>query len=356
MYKCLDIYQNNVHFILRRARGPLQPRGTRALHLLHSLFSDVDIPLLQDVKKKTYPSADELSLRLLRKGEKEPTTLKLSEALTQFEPCSYLEQVKSGTEETPGTYKFLKFINPGLSQNKRKIGPESNKYYKRKGRGKEFHFNTDCPAALLRHKIKLAYGFLLEGSRLEFHLRAKAVAGAETVDSALRNHLHLRPDTILAAMPPGTTMLAVPGTAPPRARVLKNLSKWSTKLFANKTSNVFWAMENEEALKRYNVTTPRQIKSLGTWTNHQKFVTSAFEQIEKKHARTRLKRLADPRSDSFGPPKLSRRPLNLDPKAADGDQPHLSELMPERERDDGSSGSDPPPRPNFIPFQKSGRR
>ena len=358
MYKCVDIYHNNVPFILRRARAPLQPRGTRAIHLIHSLFSDEDKDMLLDVRKKTYPSADELSLRLLRKGEKEPTTMKLSKALTQFEPFSYLEEIKSGTEEGPGTYRFLKFNDPGLPENKRPIGPMSTKYYKRRGRSKELHLNTDCPAALLRHRIKIAYAFLLEGSRLEFHLRSKAVGAAETVDSALRNHLHLRPDTILAAMPPGTTMLAVPGTAPPRPATLRRLTKVGEKTAVNKASDVFWAMENAEALKRYKVTTPPQIKAIGTWTYHQKFVKSTIDRIEARRAKNRLKKLANLERRSVDPrPKLSHRPLNNpDREAAEDEFPHLSELMPERERDDGSSASDAPPRSNFTPFHQTGRR
>lgn len=307
--------------------------------------------MLQNVRKKTYPSADELSLSLHGK-EKEKRTMKLSKALTKLEPFSYLDEIKAGTEETPGTYKFLKFNDPGLPQNKRKIGPTSTKYYKRKGRGKEVHLNTDCPAGLFRHKIKLAYGFLLEGSRIEFHLRAKAVAGAESVDSALRNHLHLRPDAILAAMPPGTTMLAVPGTAQPP----ENEMKRAPKRVVNKTSDVFWAMENAEALKRYGVVTPPQIKTLGTWTNHQKAVKTALYNIDQKSIR-RHEKLDKLRPDPSDPhPKLSRRPLKLDLKVSDGDLPHLSELMPERERDNGSSGWEARSTPNYIPFHQSGRR
>ena len=368
MHKCLDIFHTNLHIILRRPRGPLQPRGNRAIHVLHSLFSVSDTKMLLGVRKKTYPSADELSLQLLEKGQAKPTTMKLSEVLTRFEPFSYLVQTKVGTEETPGTYRLLKFNNPGdRPLTNRKKGPTSGRYYKRKGRGKETHFITDCPAALLRHRLKIAYAFLLEGSRMELHLRAKASGRADSVDSALRNHLHLRPDTILAAMPPGTTMLAVPGTTQSLDEELQGASKFRV----NKTSDVFWVMENAAALKRCQVTTPRHIKRLGTWTDHQKYIQAAMDESERARIKKRARRIGEERirieKERIRGEELQRpgrfsgnyhwRPgqETEDPEMQDGDMPHLSELMPKRERDDGSLGSDAPSLSNFIPFVKSGR-
>ena len=332
MYKCLDIYHTNVHYMLRRAWGPIQPRGNRAIHVLHSLFSKDDIGMLQYIRQKTYPTADEVSLQLLDKGQGKPTTVTLSEALTRFEPFSYLIPTRAGTEETPGTYKFLKFPDPGLPQNRRKIGPNSKKYYKRKGRAKETHLNTDCPPARLRHLLKLAYGFLLEGSRVEVHLRAKAVGRAESVDSALRNHLHLRPDTILAAMPPGTTMLAIPGTTQLPEKKLKSESK----LFINKTSDVFWVMEYEPALKRLGLQTPPHIKRLGTWTDHHSYVSTALDKIEQSR---RAKRA---------------RAARVGPTRSYPEQPYLSHPVPRG--DDGSSKSDAPERLGFIRYHRSRQR
>ena len=324
------------------SRGPLQPRATRALHLLHSLFSSSDVEMLQHVRKKSYPTADEVSLKLLEKGKKEPTTMKLSEALARFEPLSYLVQTKVGTEETPGTYRFLKFNDPGLPSEKTKKSWPPKGYYKRKGRSKETHLNTDCPASLLRHRIKLAYGFLMEGSRMEFHLRAKAVARAESVDSALRHHLHLRPDTLLAAMPPGTTMLALPATV----QLPNRNPQDETKLSVNKTSDVFWAMEYKPALERFGVSTPPRIKALGTWQDHRKYVEHA---MEKRQEDLRIKRLARARDES-----VRSRPR---PKVKDGDIPHLSDLMPKDKREeDEPSKEGPSLRPSFKTYHPLGRK
>ena len=350
MHKCLGIYHTNVHVMLRHARGPVQLRGNRAIHLIHSLFSSADIQMLEHVRIKKYPSADEVSLKLLEKGKQTPTTVKLSEALARFEPLSYLVQTKAGTEETPGTYKFLKFNDPALPQNQRKAGPMSKRYYKRRGRSKETHLNTDCPPALLRHKIKLAYSFLLEGSRMEFHLRSKAAARAESVDSALRRHLHLRPDAILAAMPPGTTMLALPGTTQPPDKELER----NSKLFANKTSDVFWAMENGPALKRLNLHTSSKIKKLGTWTNHQKYIQTVRDEIQEIRRRKIAKREA--RDEQAIKERMGVR-FRMGRGTEDADLPHLSDLMPKEGRDgDGSSGSDAPATSGYLRFTHPRRK
>lgn len=323
MQKCLEVYHTNVHIILRRTPWPpVQTGGNRALHVLHTLFTNQDnrdAQLLKRVRPKKYPPADKVSLKLLEKGKRTSNTLKLSETLARLEPFSYLVQTEAGTEETPGTYQIQKFPDPGLNNNGRKIGPSSKSYYKRNGRSKEVYINPDCSADLLRRKLKLSYHFLLEGSRVEWHLRPKSLTlrpksltKSETVDWALRHQLHLRPDAILAAMPPGTTMLAVPGMilpSGPQDPLTKKLSKI-------KTSDVFWAMENRPILRRLNIPTPRPVRQLGTWTDHTK---SGNTRRSKPH---------------------ETRPFGKDPdrEMEEGDMPDLSDLMPERERnDDGSS-------------------
>ena len=342
MQKCLEVYHTNVHIILRRNPWPpVQTGGNRALHVLHTLFREPNVScaqLLERVRPKKYPAADKVSLKLLGKGKRTSTIVKLSEALARLEPFSYLVQTEAGTEKTPGKYQIQKFPDPGLNNNGRKIGPSSKNYYKRNGRSKEVYINPDCSADLLRLKLKLSYHFLLEGSRVEWHLRPKSsLTEAETVDWALRHQLHLRPDAILAAMPPGTTMLAVPGMllpSHPRNPLTKALSKV-------KTSEVFWAMENGPELLRRNVHTPRQVRQLGTWTEHTKFV----EAIEPGNTRP-----SEPHES---------RPFGEDPdrEMEEGDMPDLSDLMPERERnDDGSSRSNAPPKPKFRIFRKSGRK
>lgn len=342
MHKCLDIYHTNVHIMFRRARGLVQPQRNRALHLLHSMFQKYDMKMLQDVRAKPIPPADQLSLKLVEKGSDESTIMTLAEALARLEPCSYLVQVKAGTEDTPGTYRILKFIGPGIAALNRKIGPNTKRYYKRSGRSKELPFNTDCPSALLRHRLKLAYGFLLEGSRVEFHLRSKAVARAESVDSALRNHLHLRPDAIMAAMPAGTTMLAIPGTT----QLPEEELELKPKRFVNKTSDVFWALEHPPALKKWGVVTPHAIKKLGTWKHHREHIGTVAEQIEKQ----RLARKPKPYDANRHDKNLVLDDEEEVEEEMEGEMPELSELMPERER--GDDGDRSPKRPDRPPVRK----
>ena len=395
MHKCLDIYHPNLHFISRRAWGPIQPRGNRAIHLLHSLFCQADVAMLENVRKKTYPTADQLSLKLVKNDEGETITLTLSEALARFNPFTCLVPTKPGTKKTPGTYSFFEFPNPALSQDPKIKGPLTRRYYKRRGRSKEIHLNTDFSATTLSHQVQLAYGFLQEGSRIEVHLRSKAEASAESVDSALKHRLHLRPDTILAAMPPGTTMLAIPATLQPPEEEPRRASKFEI----NKTSDVFWAMENRRALRRTQIFTPSRLREVGKWDRDrtEEFIKATLEIVHERRKRKALRRqirdeghygvpawtlpkgVTFRKRDISARPLLSRtlkevvhghkrpaflqgRPANF-PEDEDGDSlpdlpdlPDLSDLMPEREREDGLSEPDPGPNINFVPFHISGGR
>lgn len=96
---------------------------------------------------------------------------------------------------------------------------------------------------------------------MEFHLHQRSknteTSPSPTVDWALANCMHLRPDSILAAMPEGTTMLAEPATTDLsfKKKIPKNLQE--------ATSQVMWAVDNEAALKRASVMTPERMKKLG---------------------------------------------------------------------------------------------
>ena len=255
------LYSGNVLINLSLAPRPVQPRGSRsrAIHLIHNLFSweqSHAAAQLASLQRKVYPDVKDVSLRLFEDNDtkKDPSTMTLSEALKSLKPCSYLKELEIGTETKPGGYCISSFPDPQANKPLKKRMNLPPMYYKNAGRSKEIHLRTTNDGQLLRHYLILAYNFLLEGSRVEFHLHQRTSQGVGTVDWALAHCMSLRPDSILAAMPEGTSMLALPVTT--------NLS-FKTRMPRNahlKTSTVMWAMENGEALKRHSAITPKKIK------------------------------------------------------------------------------------------------
>lgn len=249
--------------VLRRAPRRTQLQGSRAFHLLHNIFTDSNkeeaARQLATVSKKAYPRADDVSLKLVDPQSDEVTTMTLSQALQRLEPLSYL------AEAGPGVYRIQSFPHPGPI--KPVIGIKgSHKPFTRAGRGKEFHLTTSCTPQSLHGYLLLSYKFILEGTRMEFHLHQRSRKQkhqkhnpSPTVDWALAHCMHLRPDSILAAMPEGTTMVAEPAVT--------DLSyKKKPPKFQEAKSQVMWALENEEALRRANVTTPQKMKKVGKWS------------------------------------------------------------------------------------------
>ena len=311
------IYASNVCIMFRCAPGRLQPNGSRALHLLHSLFTAQDEDMqgviasrqLSSLKKKIYPRADEVSLRLLEKGSNKTTTMKLSEALGRLGPCTYLTKVgvQARGDDSTGVYRIEQFPDPEVVQQPKKKKAPSKGYYKRYGRGKEVHLTTACAPGNLRHRLILCYKFLLEGSRMEVHLREPQGNKADSVDWALAHSLHLRPDTILAAMPRDTTMLALPATTDfsHRAKMPASAKRG--------TSEVMWAMENKVALVRARVSTPSKVKVLGLWEHNRG--EDPRRRIVKKRS------LKDTSSDPRR--RLAKKPMKDDRK-----DKNLADLLP----------------------------
>lgn len=257
------IYASNVCIKFRCAPEQLQLNGRRALHLIHHLFAADDSDQqgviasrqLSSLKKKFFPHPHKVSLKLFEKGSNQTSIMTLSEALTRLGPRTYLTKAgaQPSEDDSPGVYRIEQFPDPP-----EKTGTPKG-YYKRRGRGKEIHLTTACTPSLLRHRLILAYKFLHEGSRLEVHLHELKGNKVDSVDRALTHSLHLRPDTILAAMPPDTTMLALPATSDfsHRGKLPANAQRGMAE--------VMWAMENGEALRRANAPTPKKIKILGQW-------------------------------------------------------------------------------------------
>lgn len=257
------LHPTTVPSMLRcRPRSP-HSQGNRAFHLVHNLFcahfNEHSATQLATVSGKIFPRADELPLRLVDGKSDEILTMTLEQALKRLEPLSYL------AEAGPGLYRIQTFPDPGpVAPVKQPFPRTSFKPYTRAGRGKEIHLTTSCTPSYLLHTLRISYKYILEGSRMEFHLHPKSEKAKSkddpTVDWALAHCMHLRPDSILAAMPLGTTMLAEPATSD------WSFKKKSPKNLDDRKSEVMWAMENTEALRRAKaVMTSKRLKKIGQW-------------------------------------------------------------------------------------------
>ena len=215
---------------------------------------------LSSVRKATLPPADNISLRLHSGPDNKPIPMTFKEALQHVKPCTWLAPTLEAIEGQPSTYKIEKLPDPSVTKRSRKSGLLS---YKRKGRSRESYFTHNCTIDSIRHKLKLAYYFLMEGSRVEFHLRPSSrikfpeTRRPDSVAWALTNRLYLRPESMLAAMPAGTTMLALPA--------YEDFSQSRDSVNKIRKQEVFWAMENVAALKNVGTFTTKAIKRKGKW-------------------------------------------------------------------------------------------
>ncbi|KAL2037168.1 hypothetical protein N7G274_010031 [Stereocaulon virgatum] len=227
------------------AKTPTQ-NSQRGIHLLHQMFCKYPVhSQLASIRKKKLPSADNTILQLYDISHNHVGTISLSEAFKYIKPGTHLSQ------STPQTYQVKPLKNvPKIPQSGLHLPQKQIQIaYKRKGRSKDIPFVTTDEPSLVRIRLDKAYDLLLQGSRVEFRLRQKTKPKVKdkTIDWALEHALHLRPDSILAAMPEGSTMLAKPCTVDPENEVL------------------IWAIEHPPSLKRSNVVTPKAAYELGTW-------------------------------------------------------------------------------------------
>ena len=221
----------------------------RALHLLHHMFTKRSVGQLETVTKKGLPSANKISFQLLRSGESgkaEFEHVTLADALGRITTPAQLDKVKDNLYRL----KPLKIQTRSFGdQIEKKMEPKKIKEFKRAGRGKEFHLTTDDDPAHLTHVLSKSHDFLLSGARVEFHLRQKSRGNdAKSVDWALTNNLQLRPDSVLASMPKGSTMLAQPCTSPD-----------------DRFGSLIWAVEYAPSLLKDGVETPTRIQKMGEW-------------------------------------------------------------------------------------------
>lgn len=231
---------------------PFQQTTIRGLHLLHHIFAEFASEKLTDVRKKPIPPANKVGLNLYASDSKKIGPMTLANALPLIKPYTHL----SPFQEEPAASNFQ--IKPLKSVSRQKSPRAEKRTFKRAGRSKEFHLTTDCSLTYLRHVLSTAYDFLLQGARIEFvlHEKYKNVRDGVGPDVALEHCSHLRPDTILRAMPEGTIMLAHPC-------IVQEMQSQNAKGDGS-APPLMWALEHEPSMRRFEPT-PKWIKKMAAW-------------------------------------------------------------------------------------------
>ena len=228
----------------------------REIHVLHEMFAKKPNDMqLSSIRRKELPPADMISLELLGVEGKRFGVMTLPQAwdhIRHSETPSHLAQIDSGS------YRIqpLKVDTDEKNLNKQR---STMKRMKRAGQSKEFPFTTTERSGHLQLILSKAYTFLLQGIRVEFSLsqKTKGINKVNTVDWALENALHLRPDTILSAMPEGSKMLVQPCTAAAAKNVIKH-------------SSVIWSVEHPPSLNKYGRPTSNALYKMGQWKGEYK--------------------------------------------------------------------------------------
>ena len=243
--------------VIHRARSNnVLAINRREIHILHQMFTKSPTSMrLSSIRRKELLPADMISLELVNAEGKKLGIMTLPQAwdhIKHSETPSHLAEMDSGS------YRIqpLKVETDEKSLNKQR---STMKRTKRAGRSKEFPFTTTEQGGRLQLILSKAYTFLLQGIRVEFCLsqKVKGINKVNTVDWALENAPHLRPDTILSAMPEGSKMLVQPCTAAASKNVIKH-------------SSVIWSVEHPPSLQKYGGITPKALYTLGQWKGEYK--------------------------------------------------------------------------------------
>ena len=228
------------------------PTNRQEIHILHQMFTKRPTHTqLGTVRRKPLPPAELISLELLDAEGESYGIMTLPRAwdhIKQSGSPSHLAQI------SPGSYQIqpLKVVTDEKTLDKQR---STMKRTKRAGWSKELPFTTTEHGGRLQLILSKAYTFLLQGLRVEFSLsqKIKGIGKPNTVDWALENAPHLRPDTILSAMPEGSQMLVQPCTATASRRVIKH-------------SSVIWSVEHPPSLQKYGgVQTSMTLCKAGQW-------------------------------------------------------------------------------------------
>lgn len=178
----------------------------------------------------------------------------LQSAFSLIEPLNYLAPVHAKSDLPYFQIRPLKALQD-LPENQ----PVSKKQLKRAGHGVEFHLTTDTPATYLPHVLNKACQNLLQGNRVQFALhQVRSKGGLNTpIAIALKDCPHLRPDTILRAMPEGTTILAQPCIFP-KSKVKKGKK-------ASPEPPLLWIIEHHPSLVSAGLSTPGWVRAMAQW-------------------------------------------------------------------------------------------
>lgn len=171
----------------------------RHLHLLHQKFNPLGRNKLGAFETKNIAQITPVPFQLVDLKGKNLGTKTIAEAVKLVRPFSHLLPVEPTSNQI---YRIFPLKNTLR-------GREPTRF-KRLGSGKELHLTTTCEAETVTHFLSKAYEFLSKDYRVEFHLRPKAGMKSFTVDWALKNCIHLRPELILASMPLGTELFLKP--------------------------------------------------------------------------------------------------------------------------------------------------
>lgn len=233
-----------------------QPHQTsiRRLHLLHEIFTKDSNKYLTKIKKMSIRPPYKVLLNILGPRGSDLGQMTLQSAFSLIEPLNYLAAVHTKSDLPYFQIKPLKPLQD-LPENQ----PVSKKQLKRAGHGVEFHLTTDTPATYLPHVLNKACQNLLQGNRIQFALHQRRSKGVlpTPIAIALKNCPHLRPDTILRAMPEGTTILAQPCIFPEsKARKGKR---------ANLEPPLLWIIEHQPSLVSAGLSTPGWVRAMAQW-------------------------------------------------------------------------------------------
>ena len=241
-----------------------------AFHLLHHMLTKHPIGYLAAVRKYCLAPADEVKFRLLDAHGSDLGKTSLTDALPCIKPGAILSQATT----LGGDPKFqivplkLPVLPPMSARDKdlRRKFPTTSK---------KIHFSITVPASHFRYIMAQCYQLLLKGERVEVGLhRARRTPDHMTFDWAIRHHPHLRPDTILKAMPEGTRMIAHPCRAPD---LLKAKGP-------NAAAPLQWGMECEPSSQRiFGGKIPPWMMRMGTWDVEMQLDPEQEENQSVKH-------------------------------------------------------------------------
>ncbi len=172
---------------------------TRRIHTLHYLSTKTPTGTFLALPKQELPQIEnEVHIRD-RQGIATAIASSIAQVLQYLKPLSYLRK-ESSEAQLYGVGQLRRFPPHGTKQRR----------FMRAGHDTEIHLTTTCSMSVLRDKLSKAYDILLNGCKIEFHVRPLPKDKKHTLDWALKNALHLRPETIMAAMPAGTKQVVDP--------------------------------------------------------------------------------------------------------------------------------------------------